>query len=151
MSQTQQTTEASSEWNTEPWSRLKESIHSRWPHISEQDLHSVPRNRDEIEKFLGEFTQASDEEIQSVVREHAPAPTILDQVGHVGEQISEQVTPPIQSAVDRVRYEVDEHPGTITGLAFVSGLALGALVTAAYMRARPQPPAYRQLLPERWQ
>ncbi|MBB3206383.1 ElaB/YqjD/DUF883 family membrane-anchored ribosome-binding protein [Rhodopirellula rubra] len=150
MSQTEQATGTVSEWKSDPWSRVKDAIHTRWPHIGDEELHSLPCDRDAVEKFLGEYTKASTEEIESVVREYAPAPTLLNQVNHVGEQLAERVTPPITSAVDRVRYEVDEHPGTITGLAFVGGLALGILATAAYFRARPQPSPYQQLLPPRW-
>ncbi|EMI52997.1 hypothetical protein [Rhodopirellula sallentina] len=150
MSEAQTTMDVSNDWSSEPWSRVKEAIHTRWSHIDEQELHTLPCNRDAVEKFLNEYTKASPEEIQSVVREFAPAPSLLEQVSHTGEQITEQVTPQLNTAVDRVRYEVDEHPGTITGLAFVGGLALGVLATAAYFRARPQPTPYQQLIPPRW-
>ncbi len=137
-------------WSDEPWIQVKAAIVERWPHLDSRDVEELPRDVFELEKFLGEFTETSEEEIQSVVREHAPAPSILQRASHIGEQLSDQVAPPVQAAMDRVRYEVDEHRGAATGLMFVTGLALGALATLAYVRSRQQKSTMKSYLPDRW-
>ncbi|MCM2372854.1 hypothetical protein [Aporhodopirellula aestuarii] len=137
-------------WSDEPWDRVKTAIVQRWPHLDSRDVETLPRDVMELEKFLGEYTESSEDEIQAVVREHAPAPSILQRAGHLGERLTGQMAPPVQSALERVRYEVDEHRGTTTGLVFVAGIAIGALATAAYFRSRPPAPALQSYLPRRF-
>ncbi|TWU17092.1 hypothetical protein Pla52o_54290 [Novipirellula galeiformis] len=139
-----------SQWADESWTRVKSAIVQRWPHLDERDVESIPCDVFEIEDFLAEYTEASAEEIQSVVREHAPSPSILRRASHLGEQVGEQVGPPVHSAMERVQYEVDEHRSAVGGMIFVAGLALGALATAAYYKSRPQPTALESCLPQRW-
>lgn len=137
-------------WSEEPWSRVRTAIVQRWPHLDQRDIESVPCDVYEIENFLGEFTETPVDEIQAVVREHAPQQSVLQRASHLGEQVSDQLVPPVQSAVERVRYEADEHPGAVTGLIFVTGVALGVLATAAYFRTHQQASKLQGYLPSQW-
>lgn len=137
-------------WSDEPWNRVKSAIIQRWPHLDSRDVDALPRDVMELEKFLVEYTETPEDEVQAVVREHAPAPSILQRAGHFGEQLSGRVAPPVQSALERVRYEVDEHRGTTMGLVFVTGMALGVLATAAYFRSRPPASTWQSYLPRQY-
>lgn len=150
MSQTKSKSKTAQQWSTDPWPRVEAAVRQRWQHVGEEELHSLPCDRDAVEDFLDEFTESTREEIESVVREFAPQPSVTQQVSHLSEHVSERVVPPLTSAFDRVRYEADEHPGTLTGLAFVTGITIGVIGTLAYCNSRPQPSAYQNLLPNRW-
>ncbi|MDA8743320.1 hypothetical protein N9N28_01690 [Rubripirellula amarantea] len=136
-------------WSDEPWIRVKTAIIERWPHLDSRDVEALPQDVYELEKFLNEFTNTSADEVQAVVREHAPAPSILKRASHMGEQLSDRVAPPVQTAMDRVRYEMDEHRGATSGLVFIAGLALGALGYAAYIRSREPSSTIMSYLPDR--
>ncbi|MFG0262646.1 MAG: hypothetical protein ACF788_09675 [Novipirellula sp. JB048] len=134
------------QWSDESWMRVKSAIVERWPHLDERDVESIPCDVYEIEDFLAEYTESTPEEIQSVVREHAPSPSILRRASHLGEQVG----PPVHSALERVQYEVDEHRSAFSGVIFVAGVALGALATAAYFKSRSRSTALKAYLPQHW-
>ncbi|QDS94154.1 hypothetical protein FF011L_29320 [Roseimaritima multifibrata] len=138
------------EWTDEAWTKVKSAIVEKWPHLDERDVESVPCDVYQIEDFLAEFTNASADEIQSVVREFAPSPSVFRRASHLGEQVGDQVGPPVHSAIERVQYEVDEHRGTVGGVIFVTGLALGVLAATAFFKSRPQPSPMESYLPHRW-
>ncbi len=154
----QQTTSTSAQstdvWSDERWSKVKIAIVKRWPHIQENEVEAVACDLYAIEEFLSEYTKSTPDEIQSVVREFAPTPSIMQRASHFGEQVTEQVSErvasPMKSAFERARYEVDEHRGTASGLIFVTGLALGVLATAAYFKSQRQPSCFQSYLPDRW-
>ncbi|TWU02543.1 hypothetical protein [Stieleria varia] len=136
-----------SHWSEEPWARVKAAITERWPHLDQRDVESLRCDVFEIEHFLRVATETSAEEIQAVVREFAPAPSVLQRAGHLGEQVSQHIVPPVQSAIERVRYEVDERPGVVGGLIFVTGVAWGVLATAAYFRSQQKESLLQSCLP----
>lgn len=143
-------TATDSHWTKEPWSDVMTAIVGRWPHLDKRDIETLPCDVFEIENFLAEFTDSSDDEIQAVLRKHAPAPSIRQRAEHLRAQVSERVLPPVQSSIERVQYEVDERPATVAGLIFVTGLALGALVTASFLKKKKQPTTVQSLLPRNW-
>ena len=82
-------------WSEQPWNRVRTAIVQRWPHLDQRDIETLPCDVYEIENFLGEFTKSPKDEIQSVVREHAPPPSVLKRASHIGGQVSDQVIPPV--------------------------------------------------------
>ncbi len=148
---TKQSSDASpSNWSQEPWSRVKQAIHTRWPHVGDQDLSKLACDVDEVVKFLREFTETSVDEIKSVVGEFAPLRSPMQTVTKAAELVAGHVGPPVQSAVQRVRYELDEHRGTATGLVFIAGIVVGVLATLSLRSPAPAPSRLSDYMPSRW-
>lgn len=139
-----------SKWSEEPWHRVMTAIVERWPHLDQRDVENLPCDVFELESFLSEFTETPHDEIQAVVREYAPAPSIVQHASHLSGQVGERVLPPVQSMLERARYEVDERPGTVAGLIFVTGIALGAMVTASYFQSRQRVATFQSYVPRHW-
>ncbi len=137
-------------WSDGPWSEMKRAIMERWPHIGEKELTSLKCCREHIVKFLTEFTEASKSEIESVVDKFTGPQGAFQQMTKAVEAVSDRVVSPIQSVVERARYEVDEHRSAATALVFVAGIVVGVWTTLALRKPAPVANRFSNYFPHGW-
>lgn len=145
------------ERSEEGWMRVREAIHDRYPQLSESELHSLhslEQGSDGLINAVCERTGASREEVEGVIRD---ADSMKNRLTHAAgtavdraRSAMEPVTGSLRSGYASVGRSLEEHPASASGLAFVTGVALGVFVTLAIVGSRPEPSVLDAVRHRRW-
>ena len=145
------------EHSEEGWMTVREALHDRYPQLSESELHSLHslrQNSDGLISAVCERTGASREEVEGVIRD---AGSMRNRITHAAESAAERaraamepVSESLRSGYETVGRTFQEHPAGASGLAFVTGVAVGVFVTLAIVGSRPEPTVFDAVRNRRW-
>jgi len=134
----------------EAWESVCTAVNLRWPIISVDELKQCGCDVGELVNHVSQRVDSTRDEVEAIIREYAPqrnSPlhSYIDPIAKRAQEASGRVSDSIHSAMERVRYQVDEAPVTTTMTTFVLGFGLGILAAVIYYRAQPQPTPWEQL------
>lgn len=134
----------------EAWESVYTAVNLRWPTISVDELKQCGCDVGELVNHVSQRVDSNRDEIEAVIREYAPQKisalhSYIDPIAKRAHEASSRVSGSLHSAMDRVRYQVDEAPVTTSVTTFVLGFGLGMLATVIYYRSHPQPTPWEQL------
>ncbi|WDQ17275.1 hypothetical protein [Rhodopirellula sp. P2] len=132
------------------WTRVRSAICSRWPQINHEELSKCPDEVARMVEYVQGRVDASQEEVESVVREFAPQESIVERISHSAEDQLQRASENAQFAVMRADECIAERPTQSVLASFVAGALVGVTVTALWMRQRREPTRWEHLKTRTW-
>ncbi len=132
------------------WMRVREAITQRWPSINRDELADCPNETCKLTDFVKQNVDANDDEVESVINEFAPHESLTERVAHAASDTLHQAGESAQFAYMRADECIAKRPTESVLTSFVAGIALGATVTALWMRSKPQPTVWDRVKDRHW-
>jgi len=132
------------------WVSVREAITERWPQIDRDELAECPDDCNQLINFVKHRVEASDEEVVSVIQDLAHQDSLVDQVTHAASDGLHQASEAAQFAYMRADECIAKRPTQSVLASFVAGIALGATVTALWLRSRQQPSTWDRVKARAW-
>ena len=132
------------------WMQVREAITQRWPDLNRDELADCPNDEQQLIDFVKQRSDASDEEVKSVVGEFAPHESIVDRVTHVAGDQWAHASESAQLAYMRADECIARRPTESVLTSFVAGIVIGATVTALYMQSTPEPTFWGRVKDRSW-
>lgn len=122
------------------WEKIHTSLQLRWPELKSDELAALPRDKQSIRHYVTQRTQASNEEVDKVMNQHMGRGTqTTESISNSAKQRAEAARDTAASFYERTERQMSAHPAQSALVTFVSGFALGALITSLLMQAAPEP------------
>lgn len=135
------------------WEKIHTSLQLRWPELKSDELRALPKDEDSIKHYVTQRTQASNEEVEKVMNQHTErGGQATASISDSAKQRAEVARDAAASYYERTERQMSAHPGQSALISFVSGFALGALITSLLMQAtpKPEPSGWEKYRPKHW-
>jgi len=135
------------------WEKIHTSLQLRWPELKGDELRALPQDKDSVKQYVTQRTQASNEEVEKVMSQHSGrAGETTASISNSAKQRAAEARDAAASYYEKTERQMSAHPAQSALISFISGFALGALITSLLMHGapEPEPSGWERYRPRHW-